>query len=131
DLLLEISDPLARIRRVRLGARGRFTQLLDIRDEIAGDRLDALVELNYLVRGRADLHQRVFVAQDQVLRRAIVLAHRADYPREVDRVPRLVVSLLREAARKVGVVAVLVQRPLGLREEGTRALDGRALETAQ
>ena len=124
DLFLEIADPLARVIRVCLRLRGLLAQLLDVRDEVGADRLDALVELNDLVRGGADLNYGVFVGKDHVLDRAILLSHRADHLREIDRVPRLVVRLLREAARQVGVIAVLVELPLGLREEGSRALVG-------
>ena len=124
DLVLEIADPLARVGRVCLRLRGPLAQLLDVRDEIGADRLDALVELHDFVRGSTDLNYGVFVGQDHVLDRAILLSHRADHLREIDRVPRFVVRLLREASRQVGVVAVLIERPLGLREEGSRALVG-------
>ena len=104
--------------------RGLLAQPFDVGDELRHDGLDALVELRGFVGRGADVGERLLVAQDQVLERLILLAQPVDETREIDRVPRFVVGLLREAARQVGVVAVLAQLALGLREQRLRFLVG-------
>ena len=110
--------------RSRSALRGLLAQPFDVGDELRDDGLDALVELRDLVGRGADVAQRLLVAQDQVLERLVLAAQPLDEGREIDRVPRFVVRLLREAARQVRVVAVLAELALGLGEQRARLLVG-------
>ena len=107
---------------------GLLAQPFDVGDEVRDDGLDALVELRGFVGRGADLGQRLLVAQDQVLGRLILAAQLVDEPREIDRVPGLVVGLLREAARQIGVVAVVAELALRLGEQRPRFLVGARRE---
>ena len=74
NLFLELADARARVGEIALGLRGLLAQAFDVRDELRDDGLDALVELRDLVRRRADVRERLLVAQDQVLERLVLVA---------------------------------------------------------
>src|SRR5690606_22961972 len=124
DLVLELRDALAARREVERGLALALAQILDIGDEIRGDRLDAAFEIRGLVRGRGDLNQRLLVGEGHVLELPALGAPRADPLSEMTGVTPFAIRLLREAARHVRVVAVLVELSLGLREQLARAREG-------